>query len=603
MEEMYEQVSTVERERARLREAVMRYEEENRIQATSLEEKNIEITELRKHIEIQEEKLNQQSHVREEKINNHMTTIQELHNELDMRSKRIKELQREKESLEKNLREEVQQLRDELELSKEKIQLQQKELARLEPYKKRSEEMAQIKADLRDCETQNLRLKEDVSLLQKEKANVKELKTAIEYLEEQLAQAKSKAEGFQQQALRLDKKLGEAQEAKNDLLQKNSILEEKVNKHKAKLRQLESSKQPNSTSWEGSGALQYDEVLDKLRKLSKENELLKVELENKFDAEKLKMKNDLEDAIREKQMLQESHQSAQDQIARLQSNLQALSNNMNDEEQSSETQAKLLQDLQSEISTIVREKDDYFMRLTRTEITLSQLTKQHSDLQTQFEVNEAKVKELMLDNQRAMQTISDIQGLLMKEKEGKLSIQGEVAKLEAQLTIAQKENSNLQSEIERLRESERAARDELLVFKANSESNSSNQTQEMIAQFMKKTDELQLSSQLSDLKLEIREKDLKLKEQDRDFRLKEKELSLLLERTQEEVTLKSKELQYKQLQWEKERKTLSEQGSVSKKLLQNLQKEQRLMSAAFHKVGLELYKERHFSSSVQSNQE
>jgi len=44
-------------------------------------------------------------------------------------------------------------------------------------------------------------------------------------------------------------------------------------------------------------------VLDKLRKLSKENELLKGELENKFDAEKLKMKNDLEDAIREKQML------------------------------------------------------------------------------------------------------------------------------------------------------------------------------------------------------------------------------------------------------------------------------------------------------------
>ena len=105
---MYEQMSTVERERARLREAVMRYEEENRVQATSLEERNIEITELRKHIEIQEEKLNQQSHVREEKINTHLSTIQELHNELDKRTKRIKELQRDKESLEKNLREEVQ---------------------------------------------------------------------------------------------------------------------------------------------------------------------------------------------------------------------------------------------------------------------------------------------------------------------------------------------------------------------------------------------------------------------------------------------------------------------------------------------------------------
>jgi len=48
---------------------------------------------------------------------------------------------------------------------------------------------------------------------------------------------------------------------------------------------------------------------------------------------------------------------------------------MNDEELSSETQAKRLSDLQNEISTIVREKDDYFMRLTRTEISLSQQTK------------------------------------------------------------------------------------------------------------------------------------------------------------------------------------------------------------------------------------
>lgn len=40
----------------------------------------------------------------------------------------------------------------------------------------------------------------------------------------------------------------------------------------------------------------------------------------------------------------------------------------------------------------------------------------------QLEASEAKVKELMLDNQKAMQTISDIQGLLMKEKEGKLTL-------------------------------------------------------------------------------------------------------------------------------------------------------------------------------------
>lgn len=73
---------------------------------------------------------------------------------------------------------------------------------------------------------------------------------------------------------------------------------------------MEQAKQSNSATWEGSGALQYDEVEEKLRKLTNENLLLKSELENRFDAEKLKMKNDLQDALREKEMLQESQQSA-----------------------------------------------------------------------------------------------------------------------------------------------------------------------------------------------------------------------------------------------------------------------------------------------------
>jgi predicted RNase H-like nuclease (RuvC/YqgF family) len=50
-------LSSVERERARLREAVIRYEEENRMLTAHLEEQKIEAQELRKHIEIYEEKL------------------------------------------------------------------------------------------------------------------------------------------------------------------------------------------------------------------------------------------------------------------------------------------------------------------------------------------------------------------------------------------------------------------------------------------------------------------------------------------------------------------------------------------------------------------
>lgn len=85
----------------------MRYEDENRSQAATLEEARIEIGELKKHIEIYEEKLTHQTHVREEKINTHLATIQELQHELDQRGKRIRELQREKEGLDKQARDEA----------------------------------------------------------------------------------------------------------------------------------------------------------------------------------------------------------------------------------------------------------------------------------------------------------------------------------------------------------------------------------------------------------------------------------------------------------------------------------------------------------------
>jgi hypothetical protein len=62
----------VERDRSRLRETCIRFEEENKLLATQSEEFKIEIAELKKHIEIYEEKLAQQSTLREEKINTHV---------------------------------------------------------------------------------------------------------------------------------------------------------------------------------------------------------------------------------------------------------------------------------------------------------------------------------------------------------------------------------------------------------------------------------------------------------------------------------------------------------------------------------------------------
>lgn len=72
LEELYEELSGVEKERSRLREVVIRYEDDSRLMAQQFEECKIENLELKKHIEIYEEKLAQSSNVREEKMNTHI---------------------------------------------------------------------------------------------------------------------------------------------------------------------------------------------------------------------------------------------------------------------------------------------------------------------------------------------------------------------------------------------------------------------------------------------------------------------------------------------------------------------------------------------------
>jgi predicted nuclease with TOPRIM domain len=57
LEELYEELSGVEKERTRLREVVIRFEDDSRVTAQQFEECKIENLELKKHIEIYEEKL------------------------------------------------------------------------------------------------------------------------------------------------------------------------------------------------------------------------------------------------------------------------------------------------------------------------------------------------------------------------------------------------------------------------------------------------------------------------------------------------------------------------------------------------------------------
>lgn len=107
MEDLYEQLNTAERERAKIHDAALQFEEESKFHARELEESRVEIVELKKQLELQEGKLSQVNIQQEEKLNEHLNTIKDLDRELDSRSKRFRELQREKEAFELKASEET----------------------------------------------------------------------------------------------------------------------------------------------------------------------------------------------------------------------------------------------------------------------------------------------------------------------------------------------------------------------------------------------------------------------------------------------------------------------------------------------------------------
>jgi len=66
-----------------------------------LEEAKIEINELKKQIQIYENKIHSNFEVREDKINTQQSEIKELENEIELKNKKIRELLKEKTTSEK----------------------------------------------------------------------------------------------------------------------------------------------------------------------------------------------------------------------------------------------------------------------------------------------------------------------------------------------------------------------------------------------------------------------------------------------------------------------------------------------------------------------
>lgn len=217
MEELYEQLNTVEQERTKIHDVAVRYQEESKFHATELEESRVEVVELKKQLELQEERLSQVNVQREEKLNEHLNTIKELERELDQRGKRLREVQREKEAMEIKAGEETSRLKEEVEMQKDRVMQLQKNDAKVDVWKKRYEDLVHVREELAESKRILSQMDEQAAQLKSERDNNRQIKETVAFLEEQTQSAKAKAAAAEAKLARAELRLKEVTSEKQSM--------------------------------------------------------------------------------------------------------------------------------------------------------------------------------------------------------------------------------------------------------------------------------------------------------------------------------------------------------------------------------------------------
>lgn len=105
---------------------------------------------------------------------------------------------------------------------------------------------------------------------------------------------------------------------------------------------------------------------------------------------------------------------------------------------------------------------------------------------------------------------------------------------------------------------------------------------------MKKNEEIQLNALVSELKLDIKEKENTIKDLERELENKGKEYQANIDKLKNELS--SKEALVKKVKEDKEltSKHFKEGSLMSRRLINNQQKEMRIMSGVFHNLAYEM---------------
>ena len=240
-----------------------------------------------------------------------------------------------------------------------------------------------------------------------------------------------------------------------------------------------------------------ESMKERIKKLEKENVLLRTELETRFDKDKLIMNSRLQDAIREKALLAETNSQIQAQMQKMQTKI-------NNTVYAEDNQAQRVQELQQEIADIMRERDEYFREKTRLEIGVGML-------QRVVEADKEEQTVLMRNNQKLLGEKDELFQLFLKEKD---KVQ-DMSRLESQLSLLQQEKALLEAECQRLQGEQR---------------------QKSVVGGMHE-DLLQLNEltrQMNELRLTIKDKEFELKEREREWQYAAREKEAEVQKLQRE---------------------------------------------------------------------
>lgn len=482
----------------------------------------------------------------------------EYENQLLAKNDEIRDLQQELTKSETKSFSEIRRLKDELDVQSERLQQFSSLEASVETYKKRLEDQASLKRQVRELTSARSELQEKMRRTEEVEVHLAQLQRSSDLLKEQLKLEKEKQATLQYRLSETDLKLQVAENTAREYQERCAILEGKL---KAQIN-------ADYAGWEAgrnsSESLQKDFIADyedQIRRLVSENDALRASTDSKALVEHYN--SELDAALLGKKQAEEQLARALPRIELLEKTLSATN-----------TQLSVLQSDFSQISAEKESLEERFQAISSENTRNRGIQQDLSALKTQF----ARYEEALKAEKQAKEDL-------------KTQLQGSqqvITALETQILASKSKIGHLEVKLK-----EKGDAEQLLVREIESFKSYQPEMTQMQGQSIKL---IELERELTRLRGENSSLSLNLDDKDQAFR----SLSADYQREIATLQLKSSEMGKKQENalnsLQTELKLLHSQlfivKSQQRELTEDWMKEQRLVSMIIHNVGLEMCQER-----------